>query len=482
MFFVCTAPAPAQPLNFRVEVSSHSMPPLHSYAMGETGDWYLFFGGISGQGLHSLEAGGPPGTLPPSFPVNVFNRNVIAFNHQTGQTLTSPIDTLPADVQLALTVSNVPFVQFDSTLLMYGGMGPIADNTDWDTRDTVTSIDLPAVLAALQASSPAPASAFVVQSAPDGRVAGSIIVKMGDTGRQYALIGGSLFIGDYAGNTLFLNIYSEKAQLFDFDTSVTTPTQTLESFSLHRRDMNALPMTYPDGMGATTTGFAIAGGVFQNGFFVWENPLYYRQGDPQVTDEFVFQQKMNQYESGALSFYSITSDENRQVLFGGISNTHYDNGMFVPDVSVPWVTNITQIRIQSGVYLDETVLGDTPLPTTNAPAVLLDNIPQFPNGQIDLDALPANEVLIARIPAGLRAAQPGGSPFTFASGDVYDIYATFGVRGDITRDGVVNGSDLAALLVSWGSNATVPDLNFDGVIDGADLANLLILWGNNTPG
>jgi hypothetical protein len=71
---------------------------------------------------------------------------------------------------------------------------------------------------------------------------------------------------------------------------------------------------------------------------------------------------------------------------------------------------------------------------------------------------------------------------TFASGDVYEIYATYGVRGDINRDGVVNGSDLAELLANWGSTATVPDLQFDGVINGADLATLLALWGNDTPG
>lgn len=458
------------------------MPPLHSYGFGELGDWYFFFGGLSGMGLHSLIQGAKPGTAPPSFPFNVFSREIIAFNHETGETLTSGIDHLPTDVRLALTVTNVPSVQIDDTVHLYGGYGPNADETDWVTRTTVTSVDLPDLLASMQLGNPAPASAFTSQQSPESQVAGAIIVKMGDNGRKYALIGGSNFIGDYAGNTPFLNIYAEAAQLFDADSSVATPYLTLSGSTLHRRDMNALPMTYPDGQGGTRTGFAIAGGVFQNGFFVWQTPLYYAEGDADVTDAFLFEQRMNQYEAGALSFYSTSDDENRQILFGGISDARWENGMFVSDFMVPWVTDITQVRVQSGMYLDETVIGQTPLPTTNAHTPIAEGIPTFPNGQIDLDALPANEVLVARIPGGLRAVEPAGTPLTYASGDVYEIYVTYGVRGDINRDGVVNGSDLAELLANWGTSATVPDLQFDGVINGADLATLLALWGNNTPG
>lgn len=470
----------AQPMSVRVEVAEHSMPPLHSYAMGEVGDWAIFFGGISGMGLHSLLGGGAPGTLPPSFPVKVFSTRIIALNMTTGETLTDEIEPLPASVRLALTVTNIPNVQVGGSLLMYGGLGPTEDGSDWDTRNTVTSINLPAVLEALQAGQHVPASAFTQQAAPDGRVAGGIIVRL--TEQRYALIGGSLFIGDYAGNTSFLNNYSEKAHLFDAGVSISAPTDTFETPTLHRRDMNALPMTYPDRKNGVRPGFAIAGGVFQNGFFVWENPLYYRDGDPTVTDEYVFIQHMNQYEAGAISFYSARLDENRQVLFGGISNQRYEEGEFVPDILVPWVTDITQIRVQGGVYLDETVVGQTPLPTTNVQTLILPNVPRLENGQIDLDALPANEVRVALLPGGLRAAEPAGAPFTYASGDVYEVYITFGVRGDVTRDGVVNSADLAQLLTSWGAEQSVADLNFDGVVNGADMATLLALWGNSTPG
>jgi hypothetical protein len=48
--------------------------------------------------------------------------------------------------------------------------------------------------------------------------------------------------------------------------------------------------------------------------------------------------------------------------------------------------------------------------------------------------------------------------------------------GDINGDGAVDGSDLAALLSTWGQNGAA-DINGDGTIDGSDLAILLSNWG-----
>jgi hypothetical protein len=51
---------------------------------------------------------------------------------------------------------------------------------------------------------------------------------------------------------------------------------------------------------------------------------------------------------------------------------------------------------------------------------------------------------------------------------------------DITRDGAVNGADLALLLGAWGTEgAGKPDcdLDDDGIVAGADLALLLGAWG-----
>ncbi len=50
------------------------------------------------------------------------------------------------------------------------------------------------------------------------------------------------------------------------------------------------------------------------------------------------------------------------------------------------------------------------------------------------------------------------------------------VGADLNQDGVVNGSDLAVVLASWGSDQSAADLNADGIVNGADLALLLAAW------
>ncbi len=55
--------------------------------------------------------------------------------------------------------------------------------------------------------------------------------------------------------------------------------------------------------------------------------------------------------------------------------------------------------------------------------------------------------------------------------------------GDLNNDDLVDGADLGALLVAWGTNGSSQpgsDVNGDGVVDGADLGALLVAWGSCT--
>ena len=62
-----------------------------------------------------------------------------------------------------------------------------------------------------------------------------------------------------------------------------------------------------------------------------------------------------------------------------------------------------------------------------------------------------------------------------------NFYQTFCSCGavpdcDITGDGMVNGTDLAALLGVWGTANPAADLDGDGTVGGGDLAMLLGCW------
>ena len=48
---------------------------------------------------------------------------------------------------------------------------------------------------------------------------------------------------------------------------------------------------------------------------------------------------------------------------------------------------------------------------------------------------------------------------------------------DLNDDGVVNGTDLGALIGQWDTAGTGGDLNLDGIVDGRDLGILLAGWG-----
>jgi len=50
---------------------------------------------------------------------------------------------------------------------------------------------------------------------------------------------------------------------------------------------------------------------------------------------------------------------------------------------------------------------------------------------------------------------------------------------DLTGDGRVDGSDLAALLAAWGRDVPEVELSGDNIIDGQDLAALLAAWGES---
>lgn len=480
-----SAGALAQPLSFRAVASTLPFTPLHSHVAGHLGESVIAFGGISGQGMHSIAQA----TGIVAFPLSVYNENIYLLDQGAGTLRTASTAHLSPALRQRLRKSNAGEVQFGSYLYVYGGYGPVSE-TEWFTAASALRIDLAVVDEAIRAGSPVPESAFTIIPCPQAEVAGTVIVKLG--GGKFALVGGSNFRGDYglgeSNPQPFSNNYSDSVHIFDASQGYAAPTDTFtDAFWLHRRDLNAMPVTLPDGApGATRSGFAMVCGVF-NGPGPWENPATYALGDNGVMVFDTYTQKMNQYEAGNISFYN-GDGQNRLVILGGLSFQVWDGTDFYYDFLVPWVTDITEQTMDDGNFVSgaERVIGQMPLPLTNTRLFLRPNIPVYDNGQVRLRDLPHNEHLIARTFGGLSAVNPGPEPTTFASANVYDVYVVVGVRGDVDKDGAVAFSDLNIILSQFGLIGPLftysGDLNLDGTVSFADLNIVLSNFGSSTPG
>lgn len=481
---VASAAASAQPVGVRWEASAAPFTPLHSYASGEYGDTMLFFGGIAGQGLHLLLQGSGDGV---AFPLSVFNDRVYLLDQGSNQLMSGGVAHFSEAMRNRLRVTNSAQVQYGDTLYIYGGYGPIEGVSEWYTYASVVAVNLPAVDAAIRASQPIPETAFTVLPSAAAQVAGANMVQMGD---KFALIGGSNFEGDYGlgfdNPQPFTNTYSDSVHVFDRNVSLTTPIETfVDPYWLHRRDMQALPVTLPDG-GGTRAGFSAPGGVF-NAVFPWENPLIYGLGDTAVTTDEFFIQKMNQYEGAHVSLYSASTGENRLILMGGLTFQVYDTNFdqWYYDFAVPWSDTVSELTLVGEAYVpdSEKFIGTMPLPMSNGRFHLASNIPANENHQILLDQVPHNEHLIGRVYGGLAADSATAEPPTWASSVVHNVYMVVGVRGDVTKDGVVNFADLNTLLGQYNqTGALSADLNLDGVVNFADLNVVLSNFNSTTPG
>ncbi len=474
-----SATATAQQVSYRFEAATDQFTPLHSYAYAKLPGFKFFFGGISGQGLHSI----PEGTGIISFPLNVFNDNVYMLDESTNTLYSASIASLTQPTREMLRFTNGQFIQLGDTLHIYGGYGALDNGTQWTTKAAVMAVDLHALKTALLASAPLAESMFSIQASTQARVAGGVIVKLDD---MFALVGGSNFTGDYGlginQTNPFQNQYSRAIYIFDPAVSMTVPQETfIDSYAFRRRDGNVMPVTLPDGMGmgGTKPGFVLATGVFRNGFDIWEEPLLYGLGDSAVVLEQAFLQKANQYETANVSLYSANEARNRITIFGGITYFVYDEkfGWF-QDFTFPWTDQISEYSITNGQFVidSEVAIGRTPLPFTNTHLLLQNNIPTNENDQVLLDDMPHNEILLGKVYGGLFAQEPAPSPVTFASSTVYKVYITVGVPGDVNKDGIVNFADLNGILSQFGGPGSA-DLNLDGVVNFGDLNTVLSNFG-----
>ena len=159
------------------------------------------------------------------------------------------------------------------------------------------------------------------------------------------------------------------------------------------------------------------------------------------------------------SFDAISSDPK---VAGALEAT-YGN---VDDIDA-WVGMLAE-DLLNGSSVSETVqviLIDQFRRLRSADRFWYENDPELADLLPWLEQLTLRELIMNNTPIGPDEIQP----------NVFQLPC----EPDLTGDGMVNGADLAALLIQWGSagGASTADLNGDGVVNGSDLALLLSNWG-----
>ncbi|MCP4835895.1 MAG: hypothetical protein GY895_14165 [Phycisphaera sp.] len=142
-----------------------------------------------------------------------------------------------------------------------------------------------------------------------------------------------------------------------------------------------------------------------------------------------------------------------------------------------------RLPVQNPWHQGEVRLSDSQMSWRNAAGVSWSLVPNIPEGRLEIgpdcpyydpDAPGANDFRLAR----------GEDEF----GDPTGTYAGFVFNGelhslnrpcdaDFNDDGVVDGADLAVLLIQWGPFDAMADLDGDGAVGGSDLGLLFTGWG-----
>lgn len=439
------SPVSAQELTITVQVADdRSFVPIQSYAVGEVGEHAVFISGLRNLGLHVFGEN--------AFPVSLFNDQVTVVNLSTGEVVEGGLSHLSPDIQRALIQTAPGFIQFDETLYLYGGYGPVSKT--YDTRALVTAIDLAAVRDAVLASNQIPASAFTITNSKTAQTTGPAMAKL-DNGR-FVLVGGTNFSGEYA-SAEEVNEYREAVYIFDRNLSMAEPVEVFtmdgggNESPLHRRDVNVLPLTLSDGQGGWRAGYTVTTGAFQNGAFLWTQPLFWAEGDAEITMDADFTQHLSNYTTARVSLYSEAKGENRQIHFSGISAYDYVNGEYFENFFSPWTDEVNELIVDDTGFTTENVIGVMPWPVSNSDLVLEHSLPRNERGQILLDELDRDTpILLGRIYGGIAAEKSGDFPPTYGSDDVYNVYLTVvdppGTFAELTNAVVTFGSHLSGGL------------------------------------
>lgn len=302
-----------------VPIDSSKLPALRDPVIGTYGGKWLIVSGSFGN-FHDFN--------------NTFNTSIYVYNPATAQIYSVDISSsnLPVAVKNQLASTSPNTLQDGDTLYLIGGFYT-PDNTNFTTLNTITSINVPGMMAAVMRGDTnlAPFVTFNT-SVPQFLVTGG---QLGKIGNYFYLAFGQRCEGAYCAN---LQVYTNSIYKFSTDPTLsaisivnTVTHPDLDGSGWRRRDYTLTPVI----LNSAENLFAL-GGPFTPGSdaFVWTNGITF-DGNLQSNDHFINQQG-NQYLSPHVSMYSAAKKMTYVATFSGLSNLYWSTNGLVYDNSTPY--------------------------------------------------------------------------------------------------------------------------------------------------
>jgi hypothetical protein len=433
-------PGSVLPFRVTIELANFQLPVgVHSGIFGlYEGRWILMAGRLNG--LHGFS--GDP------FPPDDQNTSIYVVDPATGtvssRALSDPSSGLSAAQIETLSATSPEGYQDGDTLYMVGGYGIDIQSGTYDTKSTITAINLPGIVQWV--INPQDGNNSVIKnisqvSNPLFQVAGGRMLKLGNL---MQLVFGQNYTGVYTPGTN--GNYTQ--QVRQFHAQMINGKLSVDSYNaipqnpdpnFRRRDLNVLPAIL-NKSNVLQYGLIAYSGVFTTAGGVWTVPVVIdSNGNPVMADPNVsatFKQGMNQYACASASLYSRKYSSLFHIFFGGASYGYYQNGVFETDEEIPFINDVTAVQLDQHGNFTQYIM-DTTYPvilsTRSNPGNQLlfgagayfipNNISHYPNAVINLDNI-RQPTVIGYIVGGIQSTLPNTNTMSDSAASPYVFKVT----------------------------------------------------------
>lgn len=414
------------PFDVSIELANFSLPNgWHSGAVATSGNKCLLIAGRT-NGLHGFGPGDD------NFPPQDQNRVVYVIDFKKmrvyQRSLIEASSGLTQEQIDTLSVTSPQSYQSGDTLYITGGYGVNTATKQFDTKSTLTAIDVPGLMHWVTHPNKIGSAAQHIRQTthPFLQVTGGCMAQsnphlptlliFGQNFLGYYTVGSN---GEYTQQVRTLNILDDGDNLNITVSEKQHPTNP----AYRRRDLNVVPIIRP-GKHQPIEAYVALSGVFTIEGGIWTVPVLIdslgnsSMADP--NDPNTFKQGMNNYTCPTVGLYSTKSEEMYIIILGGLSYGFFEDGIFQTDDEIPFINQVTTIKIDKDNAFSQYIManeyptilsafsnpGNTLLFGAGAAFIPARGLPLYRNDVIGLDNLGKEPIVVGYIVGGIQSTLP----------------------------------------------------------------------------